>query len=72
MIKSDKIREIRGKGLMVGVELKEKPGPYLQALLEKGILALPAGTTVLRFLPPLVITKEQLKKTADAVGDVLA
>ncbi|MEJ2024663.1 MAG: aminotransferase class III-fold pyridoxal phosphate-dependent enzyme, partial [Deltaproteobacteria bacterium] len=50
-IQSDKIREIRGLGLMIGLELKEKAGPYVQRLMEKGVIALLAGATVIRLLP---------------------
>jgi len=62
---------VRGLGLMVGIELKQKVTPYLQALLARGVLALPAGLTVMRFLPPLVITKEELGIVVDAVRVVL-
>lgn len=45
----DVVREIRGLGLMVGIELRQKPGPYLKALMDDhGVLALPARTNVLR------------------------
>ncbi|HEY9077724.1 MAG TPA: acetylornithine/succinylornithine family transaminase [Anaerolineaceae bacterium] len=70
-IESPLIREVRGLGLMIGIELKQKVTPYLQALMTKGVLAIPAGLTVLRFLPPLVIEKEDLAKVAEAVEDVL-
>ena len=56
-IESPVIREVRGLGLMVGIELKTKSGTYLAALAEKGVLALSAGSTVMRFLPPLVISR---------------
>src|SRR5665648_221823 len=59
-IESPLIREVRGLGLMVGVELKQKVAPYIKKLMEKGVLALPAGLTTLRFLPPLVIEEAQL------------
>ena len=59
-IQSPLIREVRGLGLMVGIELKQKVTPYLQELMARGVLALPAGLTVMRFLPPLVISKEDL------------
>ncbi len=72
-IPSPKIREVRGLGLMVGVELKEKAAPYLARLAkEHRILALQAGPTVIRFLPPLVIEKEDLKRVVEAVEAVLA
>lgn len=70
-IESEKIRVVRGKGLMVGIELKEKVTPYLQALMNENILALPAGLNVIRFLPPLVISKQELEKVAQAVEKVL-
>lgn len=70
-IQSPLIREVRGLGLMVGIELKQKVTPYLQALMAKGVLALPAGLTVMRFLPPLVISQTDLGKVAAAVEEVL-
>jgi len=71
-INSPLIREVRGLGLMVGVELKKEAAPYLEALAAKGVLALFAGPTVIRFLPPLVITREELDKVAEAVEEVLS
>ena len=56
---------------MVGIELKHKVTPYLQALMGRGVLALPAGLTVMRFLPPLVISQTELAEAADAVEFVL-
>ena len=61
------IREIRHLGLMVGIELKSKAKPVLENLLARNILALPAGPTVVRLLPPLVITEEQLETVATAI-----
>lgn len=66
------VREIRHLGLMIGMELKEKSQPYLVKLMEKGVLAMPAGATVLRFLPPLTISHEELEIVADKVVDVLS
>jgi acetylornithine/LysW-gamma-L-lysine aminotransferase len=66
------IREVRGLGLMVGIELKQKVAPYLRALQERRILALPAGMTVIRLLPPLVITYPQLDSLVEALADVLS
>jgi len=70
-INSPLIRDVRGLGLMVGIELKQKVTPYLQALMEQGVMALPAGLTVMRFLPPLVISKEELEEVVRAVRKVL-
>lgn len=71
-IHSPLIRDIRGKGLMVGIEIKQKVAPYIQALMERGVLALPAGLTVIRLLPPLVISKPQLDQVVGALQEVLA
>jgi acetylornithine/succinyldiaminopimelate/putrescine aminotransferase len=70
-IDSPKIREVRGLGLIVGIELKEKAGPYIQQLMERGILALGAGPTVIRYLPPLVIERDDLKRVAAETAAVL-
>jgi acetylornithine/LysW-gamma-L-lysine aminotransferase len=63
---------VRGLGLMVGIEIKKKVAPYLQALMEKGVLALPAGMTVIRLLPPLVITHDQIDRVVATLQEVLA
>jgi acetylornithine/LysW-gamma-L-lysine aminotransferase len=70
-IQSPLVREVRGLGLMAGIELKQKVTPYLQALMAEGVVALPAGLTVMRFLPPLVISLPELAHAADAVERVL-
>lgn len=70
-ISSSNIRDIRGIGLMLAVELRSKNTPYLNKLLEKGIAPLPAGITVVRFLPPLVVDKEDITKTLKAFEEAL-
>jgi predicted acetylornithine/succinylornithine family transaminase/N-acetyl-ornithine/N-acetyl-lysine deacetylase len=65
------IREVRGRGLLLGIELKRRVQPYLEQLIEHGVLALPAGPNVLRLLPPLVITREQLDHVIEVVASVL-
>jgi len=65
------IREVRGVGLMIGIELRARVTPYLKALAEEGVMALPAGNTVLRLLPPLVISDEELSEACDAIERVL-
>jgi LysW-gamma-L-lysine/LysW-L-ornithine aminotransferase len=70
-IKSPVIREVRGMGLMVGIEIKQKVAPYLGALQEAGVLALPAGLNVIRLLPPLVIAYDQLDAVIDKIQAVL-
>jgi len=66
------VREVRGLGLMVGIELKQKVAPYIKAMQEKRIIVLNAGLTTIRLLPPLVITYEQLDKVVAALAEVLA
>jgi len=65
------IREVRGPGLMIGIELKQKAGRFLEPLAERGVLALLAGNSVLRLLPPLVISEDDLDRVADRVTEVL-
>jgi len=70
-IQSPLIREVRGMGLMIGIELKQKVAPYLKALQERRIIALSAGMTVIRLLPPLVITYHQIDHLVDVLSEVL-
>ena len=56
---------------MIGIELKVRSTPYLQKLQDQGVLALPAGTTVLRLLPPLVITEAQMDEVLDRLIAIL-
>ncbi len=65
------VREVRGLGLMVGIELRQRVTPYLRALQERGVLALPAGATVLRLLPPLVIGEDDISAVVEAIAEVL-
>ena len=71
-VDSPLIREVRGLGLMVGIELKRRARPYLAALMKRGVLALSAGPIVMRFLPPLVISQEELETVARTVEEVLS
>jgi acetylornithine/LysW-gamma-L-lysine aminotransferase len=68
----DVVREVRGRGLMVGIALKTRVRPYLEALVDEGVLALPAGLSVLRLLPPLTITDDQIDRVVEAIGAVLS
>ena len=66
------VRELRQIGLMIGIELKEKATPYLVALMEQGVLALSAGPTVIRLLPPLTISRDELDVVIAKLLHVLA
>ncbi len=70
-IESPLIREVRGMGLMIGIELKQKSAPYIKALQERRIIALNAGMTVIRLLPPLVISYQQIDHLVDVLTEVL-
>jgi len=65
------VREVRGRGLLLGIELSRRAQPFLEMLFERGILALPAGPNVIRLLPPLVTTEEQLEQVINTVQEVL-
>jgi acetylornithine/LysW-gamma-L-lysine aminotransferase len=65
------IREIRGKGLMIGVELKFEVKDVLMNLMKEGVLMLYSGRNILRILPPLVITKEDITKVLETLDMVL-
>ncbi|MBE0691033.1 MAG: aminotransferase class III-fold pyridoxal phosphate-dependent enzyme, partial [Anaerolineae bacterium] len=66
------VREVRGRGLMIGIELRGKVAPVLRALQARGVIALPAGSTVLRLLPPLIIEEDDLWRAAAIVQEVLS
>jgi len=65
------VREVRQVGLMIGIQLRTQVRPYLQALQDEGVLALAAGSTVLRLLPPLVISTDEVATVAEEVVRVL-
>ena len=65
------IRDVRGLGLMVGIELRTRARLYIEALIDQGVLALSAGPTVIRLLPPLIIGYEELDTVAAAIEGVL-
>jgi len=66
------VREVRGLGMMLAVELREKVAPFLKALmLEHGVIALPGGPNVLRLLPPLILNEAEAHTALDAIAAVL-
>ncbi|MFN3929542.1 MAG: aspartate aminotransferase family protein [Thermoflexus sp.] len=71
-IRSPLVREVRGRGLMIGVALRTRSTPILRRMAEEGVLALPAGPDVVRFLPPLIIEPEHLEQIAAALEHALA
>ncbi len=70
-INSPRIREVRGRGLMIGVELKERVTPTLRALQTQGVLVLPAGATTFRLLPPLIWGQDQADEFMEIAAALL-
>jgi ornithine--oxo-acid transaminase len=73
-IKSHHVKEVRGKGLFIGVELKPEAGGarrFCEALMDKGILCKETHENVIRFAPPLIIKKEEIDWAVKIVNDVL-
>jgi predicted acetylornithine/succinylornithine family transaminase len=66
------VAEVRGLGLMLGVEVRGEAGAVVKGLRERGILATKAGDHVLRLLPPLVIKRSEIRTLLDALDAVLA
>jgi len=66
------IREIRGKGLMIGVEMKFEVRDILMNLIKEGVLVLYSGRNILRILPPLVISEEDITKVLQSLDSVLS
>ncbi len=74
-LNSPYIKEIRGKGLLIGVELKEEYGParpFCEKLMEKGLLCKETHESVIRFAPPLIISDEELDWSMKQIKSVLA
>ncbi len=71
-IESPVVEEVRGMGLMVGIQLAQRVAPYLAALAGEGVLALAAGTKVLRLLPPLIIDPADLERVTEVLEKTLS
>lgn len=71
-INSTIIKEVRGRGLWIGLELTTAARPYCEALMKEGILCKETHNTVIRFAPPLVITKEEIDWAVERIANVLA
>ncbi|MEO0082789.1 MAG: ornithine--oxo-acid transaminase [candidate division WOR-3 bacterium] len=70
-IKSKHIKEVRGKGLLIGVELYEKARPFCEKLMAEGILAKETHDYVIRFAPPLIIKKQEINWALEKIKKVL-
>jgi len=65
------VKEVRGLGLMLGVELRYDVRNIILKTMDRGVLILDAGRNVLRFLPPLVVEKEQIDKTISVLDEMI-
>lgn len=70
-INSPLIKDVRGMGLMIGIEVTVSPSDIQKKALDKGLLVLTAGKNVVRLLPPLVISKEEIKEGFEILKDIL-
>ncbi len=65
------VKKIKGKGLMIGIELDGEATPFVTAAREQGLLILTAGTNVLRLLPPLTVTEKEMEQAVKVLADIL-
>ncbi|KAI1084706.1 putative acetylornithine aminotransferase precursor [Whalleya microplaca] len=68
----DLITEVRGKGLILGVQLTEDPAPIVKAARERGLLVITCGTNTLRFVPPLTVSVEEIESGLDILEEAIA
>jgi len=66
------VKEVRRVGAMIGIQLRVPAKPYVHALMEKGVLALTAGRTVLRLLPPIVMSDDDAAGVGELLAEVLS
>jgi predicted acetylornithine/succinylornithine family transaminase len=66
------VREVRGRGLMWGIEVAAMVGPVVQRLREEGLLTVPAGAHVIRLLPPLTVSRDEIGRAVEILRSVLA
>jgi predicted acetylornithine/succinylornithine family transaminase len=71
-MKAGRIREVRGRGLIWGVELAEPVAPLVARALDLGLLIVPAGPSVLRLLPPLIVSESEIERAVSILEEVLA
>jgi acetylornithine/succinyldiaminopimelate/putrescine aminotransferase len=64
------IKEVRGKGLILGIELKMEGGSIVKEMLQRGILINCTMGNVLRFLPPLIVTREEVDQVVETLEEV--
>ena len=65
------VTDVRGRGLMIGIETTLNPSEVQKEAAKKGVFVLTAGKDVIRLLPPLTISKEELKEGLNVIIDIL-
>ena len=65
------ITEVRGRGLILGLQLSQDPTPVITAARERGLLMVTAGTNTIRFVPPLIISNEEIREGLDILGEAM-
>ncbi|MFO7939736.1 MAG: aminotransferase class III-fold pyridoxal phosphate-dependent enzyme, partial [Bacteroidales bacterium] len=70
-LNSPHIKEVRGKGLMIGVAFDQETKPLVQLLFEKGILANATAGNILRLVPPLIITYEDMQLLVNKIQEAI-
>ena len=68
----DKIKDVRGKGLMMGMELYGQAGDVVSKMLKKGVILISAGTSIIRFVPPLVVEREHIDIMYEKLEEVFS
>jgi ornithine--oxo-acid transaminase len=71
-IQNPRIKDVRGRGLFIGVELTEPARKYCEELKEQGLLCKETHDTVIRFAPPLIISKDELDWAIERINKVLS
>ncbi|SPO03312.1 probable acetylornithine aminotransferase precursor [Cephalotrichum gorgonifer] len=67
----DLVKEVRGRGLILGVQLTEDPGAIIKAARERGLLVISAGQNTLRFVPSLLISEEEISEGLRILGEAI-
>ncbi|MFX9630931.1 aminotransferase class III-fold pyridoxal phosphate-dependent enzyme, partial [Acinetobacter baumannii] len=68
---NSEVKEIRGAGLMVGIELDSPVKPVIAKCLENGLLLVGAGEKVIRMLPPLTVSEKEIESAVDILASAL-
>ena len=68
---SSVIKDVRGAGMLVGVEMVMPVGPIMPAAAANGLLVINAGENVLRLAPPLIVNREQIDTAVSIIGDIV-